>query len=393
MATCDPLARLRAATCARHKAGLRRTPRPRPPEGHGLIDLASNDYLGLATDERLIAAAAAAAGQWGAGSTGSRLVTGHTAAHEALEERLAAFCRAPAALVFSSGYLANLAAVAAPARVLGADGGVLVVSDEANHASLVDACRLSRARVAVTPHADPDAVAKELRDRAERHAIVVTDAVFSVGGDAAPLAELSAAAVRHGALLVVDEAHALGVVGEHGRGAVHAAGLAGNPHMVRTVTLSKSLGSQGGAVLAAREVIDTLVDTGRSFIFDTGLAPASVAAAAEALAIIEADPGLPARARANARSLAATAAGLGLETTGAPAAAVVPVVLGPPQAALDAAAICRDHGVHAGCFRPPSVPEGRSCLRLTARADLSSDDLAVIEGALGAVSELKVHRE
>ena len=388
----DPLARLRAATDARGVAGLRRTLRPRRQDNDGLLDLASNDYLGLARDERLIAAAVRAAREWGTGSTGSRLVTGHTALHATLEERLGAFCDAEAALVFSSGFLANLAAVAAPARVLAGDGGVLVVSDEGNHASLIDACRLSRARVKVTPHKAVDAVDKVLRDRDERHAMVVTDAVFSVEGDLAPVAELSAVAARHGALLVVDEAHALGVVGELGQGAVHAAGLAGNAHIMRTVTLSKSLGSQGGAVLAAREVIETLIDTGRSFIFDTGLAPSSAAAAAAAVDIIAADPGLPARARANAHSLAGAARALGLET-GEPSAAVVPVVLGSPHTALNAAAVCRDHGVHAGCFRPPSVPEGRSCLRLTARADLGSDDLAVIGGALGAVSELKVHRE
>ncbi|HEY9523413.1 MAG TPA: aminotransferase class I/II-fold pyridoxal phosphate-dependent enzyme, partial [Thermopolyspora sp.] len=275
----DPLARLRAATDARGVAGLRRTLRPRRQDNDGLLDLASNDYLGLARDERLIAAAVRAAREWGTGSTGSRLVTGHTALHATLEERLGAFCDAEAALVFSSGFLANLAAVAAPARVLAGDGGVLVVSDEGNHASLIDACRLSRARVKVTPHKAVDAVDKVLRDRDERHAMVVTDAVFSVEGDLAPVAELSAVAARHGALLVVDEAHALGVVGELGQGAVHAAGLAGNAHIMRTVTLSKSLGSQGGAVLAAREVIETLIDTGRSFIFDTGLAPSSAAAA------------------------------------------------------------------------------------------------------------------
>jgi 8-amino-7-oxononanoate synthase len=389
----DPLARLRTATIAREAAGLRRALRPRGPDHDGLIDLASNDYLGLSRDERLAEAAAWAAREWGTGSTGSRLVTGTTALHADLEERLSDFCGAERALVFSSGYLANLAAVAALGRALGdRGGGVLVVSDEGNHASIIDACRLSRARVAITPHKDPDAVDKALRTRSEEHAIVVTDAVFSVDGDLAPLAELHAAAVRHGALLVVDEAHALGVVGELGRGAVHAAGLAGNAHIVRTVTLSKSLASQGGAVLGAREVIETLTDTGRSFIFDTGLAPPSVAAAAAALDILVTHPDLPGRARSKAVELAAAARERGL-AAGDPAAAVVPVVLGPPGAAVEAAAVCVEHGVRAGCFRPPSVPVGRSCLRLTARANLSSDDLAVIGGALTAVSELKVNRE
>lgn len=379
----DPLIRFRAAAATREAAGLRRTLRARTPDDDGLIDLASNDYLGLARDERLAEAAVAATRIWGTGSTGSRLVTGSTALHARLEARLCAFTGAEGALVFSSGYLANLAAVAA----LGRDA--LVVSETGNHASIVDACRLSRSRVVVTPHKDVTAVEKALADRDEAHAIVVTDAVFSVDGDLAPLAELHAATVRQGALLVVDEAHSIGVVGPRGQGAVHAAGLAAEPNIVRTITLSKSLGSQGGAVLGAPEVIQTLVDTGRSFIFDTGLAPGSVAAALAAVDILHHQPELPGRVRTMARELAAVARDLGLES-GDPAGAVVPVVLGPPEIALRAALICVEHGVRVGCFRPPSVPVGRSCLRLTARANLSSDDLAVIRGALTAVAEMKV---
>src|SRR5262245_2873336 len=172
----DPLARFRTAAAAREAAGLKRALRPRSPDHDGLIDLASNDYLGLSRDERLIAAAVQAAEEWGTGSTGSRLVTGSTTLHRVLEERLCAFAHAGRALVFSSGYLANLAAVA----TLGAGG--LVVSDEGNHASIIDGCRLSRARVVVTPHKDVDAVEKALAERTEEHAVVVTDAVFSVDG-------------------------------------------------------------------------------------------------------------------------------------------------------------------------------------------------------------------
>ncbi|MBX6385408.1 MAG: 8-amino-7-oxononanoate synthase [Microbispora sp.] len=376
-----PLDRLRAAAAEREAAGLRRALRTRAPGSGGLLDLASNDYLGLSKDERLAEAAVRATREWGTGSTGSRLVTGSTRLHADLEDRLAAFAGAAGALVFSSGYLANLAAVAALGR------GGLIVSDAGNHASIVDACRLSRSRVVVTPHGDAEAVDKALAERDEEHALVVTDAVFSVDGDLAPLRALYRAAVRHGALLVVDEAHAFGVVGDHGRGAVHEAGLAGCAEIVRTVTLSKALGSQGGAVLGAPEVIGTLVDTGRPFIFDTALAPACAGAALAALGILESTPDLPGHARQRARELAALARELGLETTD-PAAAVVPVVLGSPRLALRAAALCAELGVHVGCFRPPSVPRGRSCLRLTARADLRSDDLAVVLGALTAVAEL-----
>jgi 8-amino-7-oxononanoate synthase len=381
--TPDPLARFRAAAASREAAGLKRTLRARTPDDDGLIDLASNDYLGLARDERLVEAAIAATRTWGTGSTGSRLVTGSTALHARLEARLCAFAEAEGSLVFSSGYLANLAAVAA----LGKDA--LVVSEAGNHASIVDACRLSRSRVVVTPHKDVTAVEKALADRHEDHAIVVTDAVFSVDGDLAPLAELYAATVRQDALLVVDEAHSIGVIGPRGQGAVHAAGLAAEPGVVRTLTLSKSLGSQGGAVLGAPEVIQTLIDTGRSFIFDTGLAPGSVAAALAAVDILHNQPELPGYVRTRARELASMARELGLETND-PAGAVVPIVLGQPETALRAALVCAERGVRAGCFRPPSVPVGRSCLRLTARANLSSDDLAVIKGALTAVAEMKV---
>ncbi|MFG3443038.1 8-amino-7-oxononanoate synthase [Nonomuraea sp. NPDC047897] len=379
----NPLAGLREATAGRQAAGLRRTLRPRTPDDDGMLDLASNDYLGLSRDPRLIEAAVEAVRVWGTGSTGSRLVTGSTRLHEELEAKLAAFCAAPGALVFSSGYLANLAAVTALGR------GGLVVSDAGNHASIVDGCRLARARVVVTPRKDVAAVEKALAGRAEERAVVVTDALFSVDGDLAPVAELAEVTARHGALLVVDEAHSLGVVGEEGRGLVQSTELFGASHIVRTVTLSKSLGSQGGAVLGEPEVIDTLIDTGRSFIFDTGLAPASVAAASAAVDILQHQPELPGRARLRAGELAATARALGLETS-EPAGAVVPVVLGPPETALAAAATCADLGVRVGCFRPPSVPEGRSCLRLTARANLSSDDLAVIRHALTAVAEVKV---
>jgi 8-amino-7-oxononanoate synthase len=376
----DPLARLRDAAARRAEAGLRRTLRPRPGGSGGLVDLASNDYLGLAGDPRLVAGAVAAARAWGTGSTGSRLVTGTTELHAELDARLAAFTGSAAGLVFSSGFMANLGAVTALSGP-----GALVVSDRVNHASIVDACRLSRARVAIVPHRDPAAVERALADRDEEHAVVVTDAVFSVDGDLAPLRALHDAVRRHGALLVVDEAHALGVVGDHGRGAAHAAGLAGEPDVVLTVTLSKSLAAQGGAVLGAPEVIGALVDTARSFIFDTGLNPPAAGAALAALDVLEGDPDLPGRARARARDLAGIAAGSGLETAD-PDAAVVPVFLGEPHAAVQAAETCAEHGLRVGCFRPPSVPAGRACLRLTARATLDESDLTLLREALTKIA-------
>jgi 8-amino-7-oxononanoate synthase len=364
---------------AREDAGLRRRLRPRASDDP-LLDLASNDYLGLARHPAVVAAAAEAAHVWGAGSTGSRLVTGSTQLHAELEEALAGFAGTEAALVFSSGYLANLGVVASLTGP-----GAMVVSDAFNHASIVDACRLSRARVVVTPHRDVAAVEKALADRAEERAVVVTDAVFSVDGDLAPLAALVEAARRQGAGVVVDEAHALGVIGEGGRGAAFSVGLAGAPDIVLTVTLSKALGSQGGAVLASRDVVEHIVDTGRTFIFDTGLAPACAGAALAALRLIQRKPSLADAVRRRARQLSAAAREAGLAATRTDGA-VTAVLLGTPEAAVSAAEACARRGVRVGCFRPPSVPDGVSRLRLTARADLSQDDISLAAAALAAVA-------
>ncbi|MFI9122903.1 8-amino-7-oxononanoate synthase [Streptomyces bikiniensis] len=348
----------------RADAGLVRALRPRAADSD-LLDLAGNDYLGLTRRPEVTGAAAEAARRWGAGSTGSRLVTGTTLLHTDLERELAAFCGFEAALVFSSGYAANLA-------VLTALGGrdSLIVSDAANHASLVDGCRLARAGTAVVPHADPEAVRKTLEAHPGRRALVVSDSVFSVDGDRAPLADLAAACRAHGAGLVVDDAHGFGVLGDGGRGAVHGAGLAGDEDVVATLTLSKSLGSQGGAVLGPARVIEHLVNAARTFIFDTGLAPAAVGGALASLRLIAAEPGLAERARTVATALyeRLTAAGL---TAARPDAAVVSVRAPSPEAALRWAADCRERGLAVGCFRPPSVPDGVSRLRLTARADLT----------------------
>lgn len=392
----DPLARLRAAGARRAAAGLRRHLVPREP-GAGALDLASNDYLGMSADPRLAEAAAAAAATWGTGATGSRLVTGTTALHARLEEELAAFADARTALVFSSGYLANLTVITALAAALGRGGGqangqgdgVLIVSDERNHASLIDGCRLARGpgvRVQVTPHRDTAAVAAALAGRREEAALVVTDAVFSVSGGLAPLAALHALARQHGALLLIDEAHSFGVLGEGGRGAAYGAGIAREPDVVRTITLSKSLAGQGGAVLAADEVTRTLVDTGRGFIFDTGLAPPAAGAALAALRVLRDDPGLPVRARDNTARLASVAAALGLTVT-TPDAAVAAIVLGEPRAAVAAQHTCADHGVRVGCFRPPAVPDGQACLRLTGRATLSENDFGMAWRVLAVVRD------
>ncbi|MFG3144669.1 8-amino-7-oxononanoate synthase [Streptomyces sp. NPDC048243] len=363
---------------ARRTAGLVRTLRPRPADSP-LLDLASNDYLGLARHPRITAGAAQAASTWGGGATGSRLVTGTTELHTELERELADFCGFESALVLSSGYAANLAAVTALAP-----HGSLVVSDAGNHASLIDGCRLARGTTQVVGHADPAGVRKALGTH-EGPAVAVSDTVFSVDGDAAPLAELALACREYGAGLILDDAHGLGVLGDGGRGAPHAAGLAGNPDVVVTVTLSKSLGSQGGAVLGPAAVIDHLVNAARTFIFDTGLAPAAVGAALAALRLLREEPERAARARAVATALHTRLTAEGLSAV-RPDAAVVSVRAPSPERALSWAADCREAGLAVGCFRPPSVPDGVSRLRLTARADLSEEQ---IERAVDVISRTR----
>lgn len=375
MSASDPFAWTAQRAAERVAAGLRRTWNQRA-SGEQWLDLASNDYLGLSRDERVVAGGVAALRAWGAGATGSRLVTGSTELHAELEQALAALTGQPSAVVFSSGYLANLGAVVALSGP-----GALVVSDAHNHASLVDACRLSRARVAVVPHLDVEVVAATLGDRREERAVVVTDAVFSVDGEVARLEQLAEICAGAGAGLIIDEAHALGVVGPGGAGAAAAAGLAMRPGVVLTATLSKSLGAQGGAVLGSADVVAHVVDSARTFIFDTGLAPACAGAALAALQVLRSDPGLPARSRARAAELRVLAAGAGFEVS-RPAAAVLGVRVGSPADALAAAEQMAGAGVRVGCFRPPSVPDGISRLRLTARADLSDQDMARAGAAL-----------
>jgi 8-amino-7-oxononanoate synthase len=363
----DVLGWLDAMAAQRRVAGLTRRLRPRQADSD-LLDLASNDYLGLARDKRVSSAAAAATLRWGVGSTGSRLVTGSTELHAELELELASYCGAPAALVFSSGFAANLGAVTALSG-----RGSAIVTDAHIHASLIDGCRLSRADIAVVAHADPAAVSHALATRRAERALVVTDAVFSVDGDLAPLTALVQACRAHGAALVADDAHGFGVLGD-GRGAVAAAGLIGEPDVVTTVTLSKSLGAQGGAVLGPRRVIKHLVETARTFIFDTGLAPGSAAAALAALQVLKDEPDRPARALRAATGLAERLGAAGLVVS-EPTAAVVSVRAPSPEQALAWAEDCRAAGVWVGCFRPPSVPDKISRLRLTARADLTDADL------------------
>jgi 8-amino-7-oxononanoate synthase len=355
---------LRDQARRRDDLGLRRDLRPRGPD-ETTLDLAGNDYLGLARHPAVLAGAVEAARTWGAGAGASRLVTGSLRLHADLEEQLAAFLGQPAALVLSTGYHANLAAVAALA-----DRDCLIVSDAHVHASLVDAVRLSRAEVAIVPHNDVAAVSRALAGADGRRALVIVESVYSVLGDPAPLTGLAGVCASYGALLVVDEAHALGVAGVGGTGLVREAGLAGDPAVVVTATLSKALAAQGGVVAGDPAVVEHLVNRARPFIYDTGLAPAAAGAASAALALLVGDPGRAALAR---ERIGALAAALGVD---APSGAVLAVPMASPEAALRAQAAAYDEGVRIGCFRPPSVPDGVSRLRITASAGFDDIDWA-----------------
>jgi len=352
---------------ARAKAGLTRTLRPRSG-ADSVVDLAGNDYLGLAVHPEVVAASVEALRAYGLGATGSRLVRGSTDAHTALETALAEWLGAEQALVYSSGYLANLGAV----RAL-AGPGTLLVSDRYNHASLIDGCKSSGAEVIVAPHADPAALAAILAAHPGRPTVFVTESVFSVDGDLSPLAELHEVTSAHGALLLVDDAHAVGILGVDGAGGVAAAGLAGAPDVIVTATLSKSLGGAGGVIAGPAVLIRHLVDTGRTFIYDTATPPAVVAGVHAALRVARAAGDrravLAERGALTARRLSAA----GFEVS-IPAAGVLSVLAPGPEAAVTWAADCRDRGIAVGCFRPPSTPDGSSRLRLTLNAGIAAED-------------------
>ncbi|WP_427383502.1 8-amino-7-oxononanoate synthase [Janibacter sp. G56] len=352
---------------------VRADPVLRHGRGGDVLDLASNDYLGLSQDPRVVAAAHRALDGFGASAAASRLVTGTLTVHRELESALCDLTGQPSALAFATGYAANLGVVTAMAG-----RGAQILLDEHAHASLHDAARMSRVPWATFAHNDVGDLDRLLGERAGDRVVVAVESIYSVLGDAAPLVDLAAVCARHDALLVVDEAHGIGVAGE-GRGLVHEVGLTGAPHVVVTATLSKSLGAQGGAVLCSRAVRDHLVNEARSFIFDTALAPAAAGAAAEAARIIAGDPAIAARVRDHAATIASIC---GIEPA---AGAVQSIPLASPDVAVAACLTLRERGVLVGCFRPPSVPDRWSRLRITARADLSR---AEIERAARLVADV-----
>ncbi|HEX6205888.1 MAG TPA: 8-amino-7-oxononanoate synthase [Solirubrobacterales bacterium] len=347
-------------------------------DGHQVLLLCSNNYLGLADRSEVREAAAEAALRWGAGSGASRLISGNMEPHHRLEQRLAAFKGYEASLLFGSGYLANTGVIAALAG-----RGEVVFSDELNHASIVDGCRLSRAETFVYRHADPDHLAWGLRRAGERATLIVTDGVFSMDGDVAPLPELLQLARSHGARLMVDEAHATGAVGRGGRGSVSAAGLSGEVDVV-VGTLGKALGSYGAYVCASAAVVDLLVNTARPFIFSTAPPPPAVGAAQAALELLEAEPEMVERLQANAALLRRSLGAAGLEAGGE--TQVVPISVGAAEATMALCEGALEKGVFAQGIRPPTVPEGTCRLRLTAMATHRSEDLVAAAHMIGVAA-------
>jgi 8-amino-7-oxononanoate synthase len=344
--------------------------------GRDFVNFSSNDYLNLAADPRLARAAAQAARRYGCGAGASPLVSGHLRPLRHLERDLAAWEGTEAALVFASGYAANLAAVA---TVAGRDD--VIFSDERNHASLIDGCRLSRARCFVYRHCDLDHLA-ELLGRAgsgARRRLIVSDTVFSMDGDLAPLAGLFEVAERHDALLLIDEAHATGVLGEAGRGLTDLLPPGkGDPHrLVKVGTLSKALGAQGGFICGSRHFIDYLVNCARAYIFSTALAPPSAAAARAAVALVRAEPERRRHLLALAEILRA-----GLPVPTESRCQIVPVIVGEAAAAMRLSARLEERGLLVPAIRPPSVPEGTSRLRISLTAGHTEEDVQRLLEAL-----------
>jgi len=337
-------------------------------DGTEVLLLCSNNYLGLADHPRVRQAAADAAERFGAGSGASRLISGNMSLHERLENGLAAFTGYEAALLFGSGYLANLGTVAALAG-----RGQVVFSDELNHASLIDGCRISRAERFVYRHRDVEHLAWGLRKAGDRAALIVTDSIFSMDGDVAPIAELHELARRHGCRMLVDEAHAIGSLGPGGRGAVAEAGLSGEVDVV-VGTLGKTLGSYGAYVCASSEIVELLINVARPFIFSTGLPPPAVGAGIAALAMLDGQPGMVEHLRRNSATLREALVEQGLDA-GPSRTQIIPVVVGDADRAMELCERALEGRVFAQAIRPPTVPPGTSRLRLSVMANHRQNDL------------------
>lgn len=343
-------------------------------DGHAQLNFSSNNYLGLSAHRELAARSAQAARAVGCGATASRLIVGNMAEHELLEQELAAFHGADAALLFNTGYSANIGILQA---ICGSDDEVF--SDALNHASIIDGCRLSRAKVTVFPHRDLEVLERALRDSTGRRKLVVSDSVFSMDGDRADVAGLARVAGEHGAALMLDEAHAVGVVGPRGRGLAADLGVRADVHMG---TLGKAFGSFGAYVAGSRALIELLLNRARSFVFTTGLPPGVVAASRAALEIVGGPEGEDLRRRLRLRVEELTQ---GLLRLGLPASSespIFPIVVGDEGRTMECCEGLLGMGVYAQGIRPPTVPRGTSRLRIALMATHTPEDVRVLLGAV-----------
>jgi glycine C-acetyltransferase/8-amino-7-oxononanoate synthase len=345
-------------------------------DGKPVLLLCSNNYLGLADHPRVRQAAADAAMRWGVGAGASRLISGNMTIHRRLEARLADFERREACVLFGSGYLANTGIIAALARE-----GEVVFSDALNHASLIDGCRLARADTFVYDHADVEHLAWGLQEAAGRSAVIVTDGVFSMDGDVAPLEEIVELAHRHDARVVVDEAHGTGTLGPGGRGAVAEAGL---EHEVDVIvgTLGKAFGAYGAYACCDKVMAQYLINTARPLIFSTALPPPAVAGALAALDLLEEQPRRVRKLEVNGDLLRSELEDQGFDV-GASSTHIVPLMVGDASHAMQVCERGIEHGVFAQAIRPPTVPEGTSRLRLAVMASHTKSELRTAAQVLG----------
>jgi 8-amino-7-oxononanoate synthase len=346
-------------------------------DGKPVLLLCSNNYLGLADHPRVREAAAEAAMRYGAGSGASRLVSGNMTIHRRLEEQIAVFKRSEACLLFGSGYLANAGVVSALARE-----GDVVFSDSLNHASIIDGCRLAKADTFVYDHCDTDHLEWGLRQAEGRGSLIVTDGVFSMDGDLAPLERIVELAQRHDARVMVDDAHGTGAVGPEGRGSVAAAGLEDEVDVV-VGTLGKALGSYGAYVCCDQSLAKYLINTARTLIFSTALSPPAVAAAMAALELLREQPRRVEKLQRNARVLREALAAGGVPVPGS-STQIVPLLVGDASEAVRASERALERGIFAQAIRPPTVPEGTSRLRLAVMASHTKSELREAAGVLAA---------
>ena len=394
----DPLSFLADGLAKLDAAKLRRQRRIVEPLSNGrcqingqvLWNFAANDYLGLAEDNRLTEAAAKAMRESGVGSRASPLVTGRTHWHARLEERLARFKRTEAAILFPTGFAANVGTITASV-----ESQDVVFCDRLNHASLIDGCRLSRARLRVTPHADVAALERELnKARGARRRLIVTDSLFSMDGDAAPLAELLDLAVRTDSLLLIDEAHATGLFGEHGTGLLEdvlksaSVTAEAKRRVIAVGTLSKAIGVQGGFVTGGQELIDWLWNSARPQVFSTALSVPLCAAACASIDIIEAEPQRRSKLLEMSAHLRDQLRCQGWRIPENVIGPIIPVIIGEPQRTLDLAERLQAQGILVAGIRPPTVPAGTSRLRISVSFSHGDEGLAALLNAFGALHSL-----